>query len=396
MKLVKPAIVLGTHTMGLGVIRALGSMGIPIIAIYYDSKDMGYVSRYVKESVRAPDPEKFADQFLELVILTASRFDSSLVFPVSDETMELVSRNKNVLDEYCTTACTEWKITHQFINKKYTYALADAIGVPAPITIVPKSLEDVEKYGQTIEYPCLVKPTLSHYYYKKFNKKMVRVNNIDQMIGAYRQASDVGLEVMLQEIIPGDDALGVNYNSYFWKNQPLVEFTAQQVRNAPPIFGSPCVAVSKNIPEVIEPGRKILRAMGFYGYSCTEFKKDPRDGVYKLMEVNGRHNLSTLLAVECGINFPWIHYTHLVEGELPSVNDFRENVFWIDIIRDIAYGGSYMKSKGSLFQFVHPYLGSHVFAIIDFKDLKPFIQRCFYLVKRALNNAFNVFGNIGL
>ncbi|GAG81148.1 unnamed protein product, partial [marine sediment metagenome] len=265
-----------------------------------------------------------------------------------------------------------------------TYALADAIGVPAPKTIVPKSLEDVEKYGKTIEYPCLVKPTLSHYYYKKFNKKMVRVYNIDQMLGAYRQASDAGLEIMLQEIIPGNDTLGVNYNSYFWENQPLVEFTAQQVRNAPPIFGSPCVAVSKNIPEVIEPGRKILRAMGFYGYSCTEFKKDPRDGVYKLMEVNGRHNLSTLLAVRCGINFPWIHYKHYIENELPQSMEYQYETYWIDIMRDASNSISYIKESRSIIQFLRPYISSHIFAILDFSDIRPFTQRCLYLIKRVL------------
>jgi hypothetical protein len=33
-KALKPAIVLSTNTMGLGVIRALGSMGVPIVAVY--------------------------------------------------------------------------------------------------------------------------------------------------------------------------------------------------------------------------------------------------------------------------------------------------------------------------------------------------------------------------
>ncbi len=55
-------------------------------------------------------------------------------------------------------------MTEQFIDKKRTYALADAIGVPAPKTMVPHSAEDVEEYGRTIDYPCLVKPCQSHRY----------------------------------------------------------------------------------------------------------------------------------------------------------------------------------------------------------------------------------------
>ena len=35
----EPALVLGAHTVGLGVVRALGSKGVPVIAVHYDDKD---------------------------------------------------------------------------------------------------------------------------------------------------------------------------------------------------------------------------------------------------------------------------------------------------------------------------------------------------------------------
>lgn len=381
----KPAIVLSTHTMGLGVIRALGIMGVPVIAVYYDDSDMGYVSKYVEESIYAPHPEKFKDQFVDLLIENASRFDGSLLIPADDATLVTVSRQKSRLERYYTVACTEWEVTKKFIDKKHTYALADAIGVPAPRTMVPQSIEDVERYHQMIQYPCLVKPSQGHRYFDLFRQKMVRVDNLDQLLAAFEQAAHFGLEVMFQELIPGDDSHGVNYNSYFWDGVPLVEFTAQQVRNAPPEFGSPRVVVSKHIPEVIEPGRKILQAMGFYGYSCTEFKKDPRDGVYKLMEVNGRHNRSLLLAVHCGMNFPWLQYRHLVQGELPSVHGYRTGVFWIDLTRDVSHSIMYRgKEKGKEISYVQPYLKPHIFAIFDLTDPRPFIQRCKDLAKKAV------------
>jgi D-aspartate ligase len=70
----------------------------------------------------------------------------------------------------------------------------------------------------------------------------------------------------------------------------------------------PSVVISKDINGVIESGRKILQASSYDGYSCTEFKKDIRDGKYKLMEINGRHNHSALLSIRCGINFLLIEY----------------------------------------------------------------------------------------
>lgn len=388
--MLKPTIVLATHTIGLGVIRALGRMGVPIVAVYYDrQKDMGYVSKYVKHQVYVPHPEQAEDEFLARLLELAPRFGGGLLLPVSDQTLVTVSQHKEMLARYYIVACPEWAITRQLIDKKHTYALAEAVGVAAPKTIVPQSLEDVECYGKTIEYPCLVKPSQSHLFFARFGRKMVSVENLEQMVAIYQQSIEAGIEVTLQEIIPGNDTAVVNYNSYFWGGQPLVEFTAQHVRNAPPQFGSPCVAVSKHIPEVLEPGRKILKALGFYGYSCTEFKKDSRDGTYKLMEVNGRHNLSTLLAVNCGINFPWLHYRHLVEGIVPEQTPFRDEFFWIDMERDLPFITQRIFKQGeSLAQILAPYLNPHISAVYDSQDPKPFYKRYADFSKIALGRLF--------
>jgi D-aspartate ligase len=249
---------------------------------------------------------------------------------------------------------------------------------------MPHSVEDVKRYGEIIQYPCLVKPSQGAIYHRKFKRKMTRVENLDQMISAYQEATDAGFETMLQELIPGDDSQGANYNSYFYNGEPLIEFTAQKVRNGPPGLGAPRVLVSKHVPEVLESGRKILKAMGFYGFSCIEFKKDIRDGVYKVMDINPRYNMSGLLALRCGINFPWINYKHSIYGEIPTPYDYRTGVYWIDDYRDPFYSvKSFFKEHYSLSQYLKPYRSPHVFAFSDKKDPKPFFLRGISLISRA-------------
>ena len=383
----KPAVVLSTHTMGLGVIRALGAMGVPIIAYYYNDKDMGYVSKYITKRMQVPHPEHGEELFVATLVAQASQSGGGLLIPASYETLTTVSRHKDLLDDYYTVACTDWDITQRYIEKRHTYALADAVGVPAPKTAVPHSREEAAAYAEAVTFPCLVKPSESHLYYEVFNTKMVRVTNIDELLDAYQQAADRGFEVMIQELIPGDDACGVNYNAYFWDGKPLVEFTAPQLRNAPPEFGSPRVVMSKHIPEVLEPGRKILKAMGFYGYACTEFKRDPRDGVYKLMEVNGRHNRSLMLSVHCGLNFPWLQYRHLMEGEEPVATDYPEGVYWIALMEDLFNSVKYRKLENYRWaDYLRPYLQPHVFSVFDRHDLRPSLRRLSELVGRSLRS----------
>ena len=171
---------------------------------------------------------------------------------------------------------------------------------------------------------------------------MVRADTMVALKTWYGQAVEAGLAVMLQEIIPGDDSAVVNYNAYVWDGKPR-----RRVHRAPAPQGTTARSdrrgsrSASGSREVIEPGRKILAAMEFYGFACTEFKLDRRDGVYKLMEVNGRHNLSGLLAVRCGVNFPLMQYRHLAEGVLPRGGPYRTGIYWTDVVRDVGYSLAY-------------------------------------------------------
>ena len=85
---------------------------------------------------------------------------------------------------------------------------------------------------------------------------MVRVDSTREAVEAYRVARSHGLEVVLQELIPGDERCGAVYNSYFCDGEPLVEFTSRKIRNSPPDTGSPSVVVLEWMPEVAEQGRR--------------------------------------------------------------------------------------------------------------------------------------------
>lgn len=354
-------------------------MGVPVVAISYQrSLDMGYKSKYVKEKIFAPHPEKDEAAFIKLLMDYAKQHGRLLLIPADDATLVTVSRNKVELEKYYITQCTDWEITQRFLDKKFTYALAEEINVPAPKTYVPRSVDQVEKFAETIQFPCLVKPCYSHRYYEHFRRKMIRVDNLIEMKSEFSRANSVGVEVMIQELIIGDDTTGVNYNSVFLNGEPVIEFIAEKVRLSPPSFGIPCVVKScDDIPEVRESGRKLLKAMDFSGYSCTEFKKDSRDSKYKLMEVNGRHNRSGLLSIKCGINFPWIMYNYHLSGDISSINTYRKGVYWIDEFKDISTTGKrILKGEYSLLKFIDPYIRHHVFAVFDLNDMGPFIVRC--------------------
>lgn len=381
-----PAVVLACHTIGLSVIRALGSAGVPVHALTYDDMDMGHASKYVSAWRNIHHPERFEEAFLDEILEYGEKCGGAILIPSDDATLTVVSRHRKELKRRYVVACPEWEIVERFVDKRLTYALAEKIGIPCPRTHIPQSRETLSEFARSVGYPCIVKPVHSHRYFELFRKKLVIAESHEEMVEAYREASNAGLDVVIQEYIPGDDCNGVNYNSYVWGGRPYVEFTAEKVRLSPPRWGVPRVVVSKKVDEILENGRSIVAAMGFQGFACTEFKKDARDGVYKLMEVNGRHNRSGMLAVHCGINFPMIEYNHLLNGELPGRQRYPEGIYWIDEFRDIGHSILYLrKERYGVRNYLRPYLSEHVFAVFAWNDPKPFLKRLFDILKRAMS-----------
>jgi D-aspartate ligase len=384
------ALVISGHTMGLAVIRGLTRAHVPVVLLTYEKMDAATASRYVQKSIAVPHPSKQETEFVEALKAVIACYPDAIVFPASDASLSAVSRHKAEIEaQGCQLACPEWEVTRLFLDKIHTYELAEEIGVPAPKTRLIRSLEDIEIHRDSFLYPCIVKPHQSHLFYATFHTKMFLVNNADELSSRLQDALNANLDVMVQEIVQGPDSNGANYNSYHYDGQALVEFTARKVRSGPPRFGSPRVLLTQDIPEIKEPGRRILTAMNFDGFQCTEFKRDERDGIYKLLDINGRHNLSAMLAamlaIATGINFPYLHYQHLASKLLPEPLDYQKDVYWIDFLRDLGYSLKYFgKEDNSLRDFLRPYFHRHVFAILSLKDPKPFIKRLAQVLKGSL------------
>jgi predicted ATP-grasp superfamily ATP-dependent carboligase len=377
----KPVVVISAHTMALGAVRALGEAGIPVFVLHHDPRDMAHVSRHAKGAFPVPPPHREEAAFVQALLVHAPRFRGAMLLPASDDALAAVSRHKALLERDYVVACPDWDVARRFIEKRRTYELAAGAGVPTPITAEVDSAEEAREAAARIGFPLLVKPSQSHLYYDRFHRKMVEVHGVDALVAHVSAARRAGLDVVLQEIVPGPDSDVVNYNAYSWGGRSLVEFTARQLRKAPPRFGSPRVVVSERIEAVLEPGRRTLAALGLEGFSCTELKRDARDGRYKVLDVNGRHNLSGLLAVRCGINFPLLEYRHRMLGELPRERPFTEGVYWTDFFRDAGYSVRHLlEERHAPWAYLAPYVRlAHCDAIFDRDDLRPFVARGRYL-----------------
>jgi predicted ATP-grasp superfamily ATP-dependent carboligase len=92
------------------------------------------------------------------------------------------------------------------------------------------------------------------------------------------------------------------------------------------------------LPEVRALSLRLLEALNYRGFVAVEFKRDPRDGTYRLMEINPRTASGNQLAISAGVDFPWIGYQHLAAtgpANTPPPPPFRVGVGWVSELWDL-------------------------------------------------------------
>ncbi|HWP91262.1 MAG TPA: hypothetical protein VNN20_03560 [Thermodesulfobacteriota bacterium] len=373
----KKAIVIGYGVSSLGVIRSLGLKGLQVASMYYDKTDFSHTSKYVYEGIQVPSPNRGEREFIYTLIKHADRWKGSLVFDTDDAVTVAISRHRRELGEFYTVVTSGWEVVRRFIEKKETYRIAKKCDVPYPMTLFPNSLDELEEIKDKIEYPCILKPVRVHEFARRFNSKNFKVDNYDQLLSKFILSLETGHEVMVQEIIPGPPGNMDNYTVYVNTNGDVgARFHRLKVRQNPPQFGITRVGISHDrILEVEEFTEKLLREAGFRGIATAEFKRDPRDNRFKLLEVNARTIRSNWLSTYCGVNFPWIAYLDLAEGKQIDVKDYRKNVYWIDLNADI-YNLTFRRSQENLGikDFLKPYLArDKSFSVLSLDDPRPFL-----------------------
>ena len=165
----------------------------------------------------------------------------------------------------------------------------------------------------------LVKPSSTEGFKRRFKRQAFRCETAAEVEEAYAQAEPY--EPMVQEVIPGGDDELYTLGSYLRADgEALGLFSGRKLRQTPPGVGTCRVGEALWVDEVVDQGLKLLRALSFHGLSQVELKRDPRDGAYKLMEVNPRLFQWHGLAAACGVDLPLIAYRDLTGEQVEPVS----------------------------------------------------------------------------
>lgn len=366
------AVVLGSDFKALGVVRSLGRRGIPSIVIDNIPRS-AWFSRYTKARLhwasRMDSPE-FVDYLVRLG--KERHLDGWVLFPNQDEVVELVARNTETLAKVYRLVTQDWRVVRWAGDKRLTYRMAAEVGVPAPRTWYPADDDELRRLD--VALPAIVKPAISTRLQYAIRLKALPAADSEELLEHYRTAAGIMArdEIMIQEVIPGGGRTQFSVAAYCKEGAVLASMTARRTRQYPIDYGLGSSFVEAvEVPEIAELAKKLIRHMGVSGMVEVEFKQDPRDGLFKLLDINVRPWGWHTLCRACGLDFPFIEYRDIL-GEAPSQLQPRYGARWIRCLTDIPAGLQEIRAGiTSPMQYLRSLPGRTVFSVLDWTDPLP-------------------------
>ncbi len=330
-----PVIVLAGQENSLAVVRNLGRLGVDI-TVSGPTICWALYSRYCKRALTIPDGVDLIEHWHELLLGTDSdAYHGSLLIAGNDDAIEFFAKYENALRERYILEEFDAELHLVLLNKQKTVELAEAAGVPAPQQFRVKTLEDVDALRTSIELPAMIKALNTHEFNRIIGSKvLVAEDSFDELRDHAKRAFDANLDVMVVEMIPGEDDQLCSYFTYITENgERLYDFTKSVVRRYPLGYGAGACHVTKWQPDVAEMGRRFFEHIGFRGTGNIEFKRD--GSTLKIIEVNARYVASHELIVRSGAPLDVIAYCHLTGQPAPLFSSYEEGRYLWSPIADV-------------------------------------------------------------
>jgi predicted ATP-grasp superfamily ATP-dependent carboligase len=256
------------------------------------------------------------------------------LIPSSDCAAALAARYYAELAHDYRHTTPPWDVLRWAYDKRMTYALAERVGVPYPRTALAGA--DFDPAGVSMSFPAVLKPAIKEESNALVTAKAWRIGDREELERRYREACallDPEL-LILQELVFGGGECQFSYAALCRDGVPLAALTARRTRQYPADFGRASTFVETvDCPEVVEPSMRLLADLRYTGLIEIEYKRDPRDGVLKLLDMNPRLWGWHTLCRKAGVDFPWLLWLMLCEHDVPRARA-RAGVRWLRFTTD--------------------------------------------------------------
>ena len=385
-----PVVVLHCDLGALAIMRTLGYLGVRVYGVSEDPGAHALSSKFCRERFIVP-PSKRGPALASYLVELRPKLGAKkpILIATSDETAITVAEHYAELTKEYLIAQNGGPIVAMLADKMTMFDLAKQHDLPTPDTILPRTLDEAKAYAETVAYPVMLKGAMGNRLYARTGKKMVFAHDANELLTQYELLQDPEQpNLMIQEIIPGGDDEVYIFNGYFDQSSDcLAGYTGRKIRQYPVHVGCASLGECCFIPEVAEVTTAFMKKVGYRGILDIGYRRDPRDGRYKVLDINPRVGQAFRLFVsENDLDVVRALYLHQTGQPIPS-SPRREGRRWMIEDYDLVSSVDYFR-EGTLYvgEWLRSFRRLEEVAWFSRRDLVPFFAMVGRLTKQAFNS----------
>ncbi len=365
----------------LAVTRSLGQKRITVFTASETAPALAGQSKFSDTHFLYPSPRLKPVQFIESIDKLIIENSVDILLPMTELTSTLLLLNQSAFPSV-DIPFPDLSTIETLANKCLLMRKAESLNIPIPKTLYSKNGKELISTLENLPYPIVLKPEKSWVFHNnewsrttvRFAASPLEAKNILQNDWAFKEHP-----LMIQEHIEG---YGAGIFAIFDNGRPVTFFQHKRLREKPPSGGVSVLCESIPIdPQLKSHAQKLLEDAHWHGVAMVEFKVGV-DGTPYLMEINTRFWGSLQLAIDSGVDFPFLLYQLTCGKPLEPIPDYKTGIKLRWLLGDLDNLYLTLRNKevttkaklDSIITFFSPSPFSTKHEVNRFGDMKPFFH----------------------
>lgn len=313
----------GNNRAALAITRSLGKKGYQILVGEKTSSSLAGASKYCQEKFQYPDPGRYPEDFIQCLIKKITKKKIEVILPVTEIATILVTENREQLEPYVKIPFSSTESIKLASDKSKIIEIARKLNIPIPQTSILESASDLKNFQDNFSYPIVLKSGRSRIFtdFGILSTSVSYARTKEELLSMVQIKRQQEFPILIQERISGP---GIGVFVCYYRGKLIAKFGHKRLREKPPSGGVSTLRESVPVLDsALHYSQKLLDHLNWHGLAMVEFKLDDRDKIPKIMEVNARFWGSLQLAIDAGVDFPYLLIRSLEEKEIQPLFDYK-------------------------------------------------------------------------
>jgi predicted ATP-grasp superfamily ATP-dependent carboligase len=308
----KVAVTYSWNRMAYVINQSLSRKGIKVYTGDASLINMNKFSLLGNKCFRYPGFYKSRESFLEYLTFYLQTHAIPFLIPTHEEIF-IISKYQDQLEGIKTLVpgFESLRIAHK---KGLSSSLANQLGIPVPFTVIPGNEADCHAFFKAHEKPIVLK-----YENSNSSKGVFYISDIKQF---EQHFGSLG-EFILQEYVKGE---GYGVSMLYNNGNLKASFSHKRLEEKLSTGGTSTVRIGVRNEMLEDWSKRILDHLKWNGVAMAEYKYDKKRNKGWFIEVNPRFWGSLALPYYSGMDFPYLYYRILRDGDVRETFDYKEGV----------------------------------------------------------------------